>query len=33
VLNLPNFEIGLMMSPLGLALITLSPRSSQLVER
>lgn len=33
VLNMPSLQTGLMMSPLGLALITLSPRSSQLVER
>jgi MFS family permease len=33
VLNLQSLETGLMMSPLGLALITFAPQSSQLVER
>ena len=33
VVNLPSLQTGLMMSPLGVALITLSPRSGQLVER
>jgi EmrB/QacA subfamily drug resistance transporter len=33
VLNLPSMQTGLMMSPLGVALVTLSPHSSRLVER
>jgi len=33
VLDLPSLQTGLMMSPAGLALLILSPRSGQLVER
>ncbi len=33
VMNLPSLQTGLMMSPLGLALITFSPQSARLVER